>query len=273
MKYLQNLHTHSTYCDGRDTTEEMVQCAIELGFDSLGFSGHSYMHYSPNHSMSLEGTRAYKADVAALKQKYKDKIDIYCGLELDIYSEVEYTDYDYVIGTAHYFHIGDSYIGFDRSAAVVRSIIRDYFNSDGLKYAEKYYSLMARLADFNNIDIVGHFDLITKWSEQEHFFNEDDPRYRTAALEALEVLAKKIPLFEMNTGAVARGYRTTPYLSPFILKALREMGAGITISSDCHDRRYLDHSFDDALELLRTYGFKEVYRLTPNGFAGMSLKG
>ena len=90
-------------------------------------------------------------------------------------------------------------------------------------------------------------------------------------LETLDVLAKKIPLFEINTGAISRGYRTTPYMTQFILKSLKEMGAGITISSDCHDRRFLNQSFDDALEMLRTAGYKEVYHLTPKGFAPMAL--
>ena len=43
MKHLQNLHTHSTYCDGNDTLEEMIQTCMAKGFTSLGFSGHSYM--------------------------------------------------------------------------------------------------------------------------------------------------------------------------------------------------------------------------------------
>lgn len=37
----QNLHTHTTFCDGTNTAEEMIQAARELGMDSLGFSGHS----------------------------------------------------------------------------------------------------------------------------------------------------------------------------------------------------------------------------------------
>ena len=37
----QNLHTHSTFCDGKDTPEEMILRAIELGFNSIGFSGHA----------------------------------------------------------------------------------------------------------------------------------------------------------------------------------------------------------------------------------------
>ena len=41
---LQNLHTHSTFCDGIHTPEQMVQFALQKGFTSLGFSGHSYLY-------------------------------------------------------------------------------------------------------------------------------------------------------------------------------------------------------------------------------------
>ena len=37
---------------------------------------------------------------------------------------------------------------------------------------------------------------------------------------ALTALAGRIPLFEVNTGAIARGYRTTPYPDPFLLGQL-----------------------------------------------------
>ena len=39
----QNLHTHTVYCDGNDTPEEMVLTAIEKHFDILGFSGHGHV--------------------------------------------------------------------------------------------------------------------------------------------------------------------------------------------------------------------------------------
>lgn len=95
MKKLQNLHTHTCYCDGADTAEEVVLAAIDKGFSSIGFSGHSYMHYAPDHSMSLKGTEEYKKEIAMLKEKYQDKIDIFCGLEFDMYSEIDLSGYDY----------------------------------------------------------------------------------------------------------------------------------------------------------------------------------
>jgi|GEM_PF-2164955 len=45
--YIQNLHTHTAYCDGTDRPEELVIAAVEKDFDSIVFSGHSYMTYSP----------------------------------------------------------------------------------------------------------------------------------------------------------------------------------------------------------------------------------
>ncbi|MBO5357854.1 MAG: hypothetical protein J6A78_00855 [Clostridia bacterium] len=46
MIYKQNLHTHTTYADGKDTPEELVLEAITRGFSSIRFSEHSSMHFS-----------------------------------------------------------------------------------------------------------------------------------------------------------------------------------------------------------------------------------
>ena len=42
---LYNYHTHTNYCDGKNTAEEIVKKAIELGLSELGFSGHSYTDF------------------------------------------------------------------------------------------------------------------------------------------------------------------------------------------------------------------------------------
>jgi len=49
-----------------DKPEEIISEAINKGFSSIGFSGHSYMHYSPSHSISLEGTEEYKKEIKCL---------------------------------------------------------------------------------------------------------------------------------------------------------------------------------------------------------------
>ena len=59
------------------------------------------------------------------------------------------------------------------------------------------------------------------------------------AVDALDALLERPVLFELNTGAIARGYRKTPYPGDFLLRELIRRGAGLLLSSDCHDRRFL----------------------------------
>lgn len=37
-----DFHTHSTYCDGKNTLEEMLDAAIYKKMAAIGFSGHSH---------------------------------------------------------------------------------------------------------------------------------------------------------------------------------------------------------------------------------------
>ena len=271
MKYLQNLHTHTTYADGKDTPEELILKAIDKGFDSVGFSEHSYMTYSKSFSGPVDKTSEYKEEIKGLKEKYKDKIKIFCGLEVDMFSYPDMSGYDYLIGSAHYFKFGENYVGFDRSADEVERVINTYFNGDGLLYAKEYYKLLSTLPEYGDFDIIGHFDLITKHIDTKDFFDVTSKEYVNAAVEAAECLAGKIPFFEVNTGAVARGYRKTVYPTVEVTKELNHLGFGAVITSDCHNADMLDCSFSDAEELLRYCGFKEIYILTDDGFKGISL--
>lgn len=268
----QNLHVHTSYCDGRDTPEEVLHAAIEQGFSSIGFSGHSYMHYSPSHSMSLTGTEEYRREIHRLRDIYADRISVFCGLEVDMYSEIDLSGYDYLIGSVHYLPIGTEFVGFDRSRDEVRRVINEYFHGDGMAYARMYYEQLTLLPKFGTFDILGHFDLITKHSETDRFFDEESSVYRSYAIEALESLAGQIPFFEVNTGAISRGYRTSPYPSVFLLKEMKRLGYGALITSDCHDARALSCHYEESSELLRSCGFREIYILeSPGKFRPESL--
>ena len=99
---LQDLHVHTTYCDGKNTPEDLVLAALNRGMKCIGFSGHSYTFFDESYCMSKQNTARYRAEIAALKEKYKGKIKILCGVEQDYYSEEPTVGYDYVIGSVHY---------------------------------------------------------------------------------------------------------------------------------------------------------------------------
>ncbi len=271
MIELQNLHTHSSYCDGANTPEEIILTAIEKGFTSIGFSGHAYMHYSPFFQKKGDHTEEYKKNVSMLKQKYKDQIRVYLGLEVDMYSGCDMTGYDYLIGSVHYLKFGDEYVNFDRPDDVVKKIINERFDGNGLKYVKECYKTMTKLPEYGNFDIVGHFDLVSMHCERRNFFDIESKEYFNAAIEAAEALKGKIPFFEVNTGAMARGQKSIPYPSVAIIKELKRLGFGAVITSDCHNMINLDYGFNVAEEVLKAGGFKEKYILTDHGFEAVTL--
>ena len=68
----------------------------------------------------------------------------------------------------------------------------------------------------------------------------------------------RTPIFEINTGAMAKGYRTTPYPSQETLGIIREMGGRIVINSDCHRAELLDYCLEEAERYALSAGFKKV---------------
>ena len=273
MGYKQCLHTHSIFCDGKDTLEQMVQAAIEKGFESIGFSGHSYMDIYAEFSMDEQKCAAYKAEIARLQTVYGDRIRIFCGLEKDNYTKVSTEGYDYLIGSVHCIQHGETLVFVDWTLDRALDAISNVFGGDGLAYAEAYFNAVAQLPSYGSFDILGHFDLVTKFIEKRpDMFDTTHPRYRAAATHAAEALVGKVRFFEINTGAISRGYRTSPYPDSYILKEMKRLGFGAIISSDCHDRDYLDCAYEEAARLLTEAGFTEHYVLKDEGFVAIPLE-
>ena len=61
------VHTHTHFCDGKDSPAAMAEEAYKLGFVSLGFSGHGATSYDTA-SMRLEKELQYRVEVQQLQQ-------------------------------------------------------------------------------------------------------------------------------------------------------------------------------------------------------------
>ncbi len=271
---LQNLHTHTIYGDGKNTPEEMVLGAIRAGCGSLGFSEHSELlpqHHSEGWAMAASSVPVYREEIQRLKKRYHGTIDIFLGLELDFDTPPLCSSYDYLIGSTHLVLKDGFYLSVDESPAALAQTIREHFGGDSLAFVEAYYQREALVAEKTGCQIIGHFDLVTKFNEGSRFFDETHPRYITASIEALESLIKRDVIFEINTGAISRGYRSTPYPSPLLLKALRERGGRICITSDSHSADTITYAFSQTAELAQSCGFQETWILTQNGFQAASL--
>ena len=146
MNTLQNLHQHTTFCDGKDTPEEVVLEAIAKGFGAIGFSGHCYMPIV-QYSMTAESTLEYQKEINRLKEVYKDQIDVFLGLEYDHCCPFEPVGYDYLIGSLHDLYIDGEYRNFDGSPSTYLALVNGYFGGDGLAFAKEYYRQLAQLSD------------------------------------------------------------------------------------------------------------------------------
>lgn len=266
----QNLHTHSVYVDGKDTLEEMIQTAIEKGFTKLGFSEHAYLPQD-DVCMSPERTEQYIREVNHFKEKYQDQIEIYLGLEQDMCHRDPHPEvYDFLIGSGHYLEHNGEYLSVDNTKEISRHMVRDWYGNDFLKYADAYYSQLKQMADWQEVDIIGHIDLLMKFNEEESFLSFDDSRYIDLACDCIDALSHKI--FEVNTGAISRGYRKSPYPHISLLKYMKEKGVRICLNSDCHNRPDLDCYFKEALDMIKSCGYTGMMTLTSDGFREVGIE-
>lgn len=255
---LADFHTHTTFCDGRNTPEEMARAALALGMTRLGFSEHAHTPFDVGSCMSPAGTEAYKKEVARLKEEYAGRMEIYCGVEQDAFSDLPTGDYDYVIGSNHYLHVGGRHRSVDGSEEELRETIEECFAGDPYALAEEYYRQEAEVVSRTGADIIGHFDLLVKLNERTGLFDEAHPRYVRAAEAALDALLQMGRPFELNTGAISRGYRTVPYPSPWLLRRLGERGGKVVLSSDSHRAETLCFGFEGARRMAEEAGVEVV---------------
>lgn len=239
-----DLHTHTTYCDGKNTPEEMVRAALAVGLTCLGFSGHGYAPYDTDCCMSRAGAEAYRAEVAALRERYAGRIRILCGVEQDYWSDESTAPYEYVIGSVHYLKDGADYLCVDSAPEVTRAAVETRFGGDWYAYAEAYFETVADVAEKTKCDIIGHFDLVSKFNEKGRFFDERHPRYIAAWQAALDRLLPYGKPFELNTGAMSRLWRTAPYPGADMIAYIRARGGRLLLASDSHSDKTLLYGFE-----------------------------
>lgn len=254
-------HNHTTFCDGLDTPEEMVRAAIELGMPSLGFSAHSYTFFDETYCMQKRDIAGYLAEVGRLKNAYKDRIRILCGVEQDFCSTETTNPYDFVIGSVHYIEKDGRRLDVDNTFEEQSHDVQTCYNGDYYAYAADYYAQVAQVQKKTNCTFVGHFDLVTKFNEGDHLFDTTDPRYREPAIAAARTLCREGAVFEINTGAMAKGYRSAPYPAPFILDVIAEEGRPVVLSADCHSKGKLQYALKEAESLARKHGLRIIREL------------
>ena len=271
MKPLCDLHTHTRYCDGSHTPEEMVLGAIARGCEALGFSAHSPRDDENDWCIKFADVKPYISEIKSLREKYRDQIELYAGFEYDILSDVDRSEFDYIIGSVHYVTKSDVTFPIDLAASELKKEIDTLYGGDVYAFARDYYENMYTLCEKTGCDIIGHVDLLTKFNEHGELFDSTDKRYRSAALDAVDYLLSKDRIFEINTGAISRGYRKIPYPEDFILRHIAEKGGRVMLNSDAHAAENIMFYFPEATEFARSCGVRELTVMKNGSFEQIGI--
>ena len=245
MRTLCDYHVHTVFSDGKNTPEETVKAAIEKGVKELGVSDHSYTFFDESYCIKREKIADYKREIARLKEKYKGEIKILCGIEQDYYSAESIDGYDYAIGSAHYIKAGEEYLPIDESEKEFMAIAENYFGGDYYAFAGEYFNTVAGFSERCDIGVIGHFDLISKFNGNGKFFDEHDKRYIKSWKAAADKLIAAGKKFEINTGAISRGYKGQPYPADAIREYIKSKGGKFTFGSDSHSADNICFGFTD----------------------------
>ena len=278
-----NLHTHSTFSDGKNTAEEHILAAIEKGFTVLGFSEHSFYpldpaFYSPfdsNWHMLPQTFPEYVTTMKALKEKYADRIKLLLGFEAEyFYSEKiglafpdknEYKEFapDYLIGSVHYLTTPKGFFSVDNKVEEVKKGMLNCFSDgngglDGKTAVCAYFENEREMLRKGKFEILGHSDLIRLRNGALKYCDENESWYKEQLILTAKEAAKAGVIVEINTGAIARRLMDDVYPSSQFLEYYKEQGVPVCINSDAHKTEFLDASFDYAAEKARRAGYKET---------------
>ena len=248
-----NFHTHSTWCDGRNTPEEMIAAALARGFTDLGFSSHISLPEDDACVITPGRETAYAEEIRALAEKYRGQIRIWLGVEADDIPGVTAPDRaryahirpDYVIGSIHYVIAPDGgRVSVDHTPQILADGIRAHFGGDAEAYVRAYFRQERRMVAACDFDVVGHPDLVRKFNVKAPYFDETAAWYRAELELTADAIAASGKIVEVNTGAISRGWLDDAYPSAAFRALLRERGVRFILSSDAHAAAAIDCAFD-----------------------------
>ena len=243
-------HTHTARCHHASGTDrEYIEKAIAEGVKVLGFSDHAPMRYPEgyicDYKMLPEELSEYCDSLLALKEEYKDRIDIRIGLEAEYYPDLfedslrfwrEYP-IDYLILGQHY--MGDE-----------RMLDRTIYKSEDKARLTEYIDVVCEGVRTGAFTYVAHADILNYTGDDEEFLRSEYRRLIKTIMDA------GMPL-EYNLLGMMEGRN---YPNEIFWQEAAGLGAVTVIGCDAHSpKRVADKAeIARAEEFLRCVGVAVV---------------
>lgn len=268
MMNLTNFHSHCNFCDGKAPMEDFVKSAIVAGFTAYGISSHAPLPFDTRWTMRRDRVDDYLEEIRALKEKYRDKIELYAGMEIDYLQEewnpaiayFQHLPLDYRIGSVHLIKTDkEEIIDTDTDPDNFRRLLEHYFHGDLKSMIGRYLDASFRMVEAGGFDIVGHTNKIA------YNVGMCDPEmlkadwYRRRIEDYFALVAEKGLKLEINTKAYLRKGCFFPDRLWFpLLKALQ---VAVVVNSDAHTPELINAGRMEALQALKEVGFQKISEL------------
>ncbi len=278
---LANLHTHSNFSDGSNPPEDYIQEAISKGLVSIGFSDHSHLPFETRFALKEERASEYCDTISRLSRKYRGKIDVFLGLEVDFVPGMghdpmwygqEY-QLDFTIGSVHLVrNPGEEDLWFidgPYSESYDAGLTR-IFDGDIRKAVTTYYRQLQELISLYKPGIVGHLDKI-KMHNKGRYFSEEEPWYKKLVDETLDLILEAGCLVEVNTRGIYKKRSDTLFPGPSVLKKIHALDIPVLVTSDAHRPEEVASHLKEATKHLYDLGFRSQMILTDAGWQEAAL--
>lgn len=258
-------HVHSKYCPhgSKDVFQAYIEQAIQLGITEISFTEHAplpvgFTDPTPlqDSAMKIEDLPQYLEEIEGLRERYKGKIKIHAGLEVDFIEgfEAETTQFLNKYGpylsdsilSVHFLKDGKEYDCLDYSPEVFGDMITRYGGVD--KVYEAYYRtlLLSIRADLGTYKPkrIGHMTLVNKFQKKypcPDSFNKE-------ILEILKEVKERNYELDYNGAGTAKPLCREPYPPTHVASQAMQLQIPMVYGSDAHQAKELLQGYEQLLK-------------------------
>ncbi len=253
-KIIMDVHNHSDLSpDGRNSPEEMIRRACELGISYYALTDHLEINkfYDEEYPYEEPVKRASEI-MPELIAKYDGKINMCYGVELgQPLQDMALTErmlssykYDFIIGSLHMCSGWDDFY------------FLDYGKVDADMLMKLYFEELLEMACWGKFDVLGHLTYPLRYITGLFGIRIDMDKYLPIIKEIFSTLIKNGMGIEINSSGL-RQQIGVPLPDEYYVTLYRELGGKIlTIGSDAHCTEDLGKGIAQCTEMAKRSGFE-----------------